>query len=76
MIDKFTHEPLPAINKIQIGDKTYSLPTADLNTLTLEKNSVLIVKIPNDGSYDMSMVQTFYDDLKNKFPCHSICNML
>jgi hypothetical protein len=50
----------------QIGDPIR------LDTLTLEKNSVLIARVPNDGFYDAEMLQCLHKGLQNKFPCHSV----
>ena len=66
------NNPLPVIKKIRIGNQDYAFPTAEKDSLTLEKDSVLVVKIPTNGNYDMSAMQCLYDDLKAKFPCHSI----
>lgn len=43
-----------------------------LNTLTLEKNSVLVARIPQNGFYDCEMMQALYKALKDRFPMHQI----
>ena len=46
--------------------------TMQLNTLTLEKNSVLVARIPQNGFYDYEMMQALYKALKDRFPMHQI----
>lgn len=43
-----------------------------LNTLTLERNSVLIARVSRDEFYDAEMLQSLYKGLKNRFPCHEV----
>lgn len=43
-----------------------------LNTLTLEKNSVLVARIPNNDFYDCDTMQALYEALKDRFPMHQI----
>ena len=43
-----------------------------LDTLTLEKNSVLVARIPQNGFYDCEMMQGLYKALQDRFPRHQI----
>ena len=43
-----------------------------LDTLTLEKNSVLVARIPQNGFYDCEMMQALYKALQDRFPRHQI----
>lgn len=43
-----------------------------LNTLTLEKNSVLVARIPKNDFYDCEMMQALYKALKDRFPMHQV----
>lgn len=43
-----------------------------LNTLTLERNTVLIARVSQDTGYSMAELQALRDALKNTFPCHSV----
>lgn len=43
-----------------------------LNTLTLERNTVLIARVSKGAGYDMTELQALRDALKNTFPCHNV----
>lgn len=43
-----------------------------LNTLTLERNSVLIARLSKDSGYDVDELRELRRALKEMFPCHSI----
>lgn len=43
-----------------------------LNTLTLERNTVLIARVSKDTGYSMDELQALRNALKNTFPCHSV----
>ena len=43
-----------------------------LDTLTLEKNSVLVARIPKNDFYDCEMMQALYKALKDRFPMHQV----
>lgn len=43
-----------------------------LNTLTLERNTVLIARVSKDTGYSMDELQALRNALKNTFPCHNV----
>ena len=43
-----------------------------LDTLTLEKNSVLVVRIPKNDFYNFEVIQDLYKALKDRFPMHQV----
>lgn len=43
-----------------------------LNTLTLERNSVLVARVKRSDFYDCETLQALYDSLCKKFPCHTV----
>ena len=49
-----------------------NLAPVQLNTLTLERNSVLIARVPRDNRYDIGLLQELRKTLKEAFPCHQI----
>ena len=59
-----------------IGTETpWQAPIVDhakLNTLTLERNAVLIARVPKDSGYDLSILQELRRALKEMFPCHQV----
>ena len=63
-----------------VGTETpYPAPTAipkKLNTLTLERNAVLIARVSKDSGYDFGTLQNLRKTLKEMFPCHQVlvCN--
>lgn len=59
------------IKELDIKDAQLGAPM-QLNTLTLEKNSVLVARIPTDGFYDCDAIQSLYKALETRFPCHQI----
>lgn len=70
MIDYYTGTP-----QEQGQPKFYeeqNLAPMQLNTLTLERNSVLVARVPKNSGYDMSMLQELRKTLKEAFPCHQV----
>ena len=59
------------IKELDIKEAQLGTPM-QLNTLTLEKNSVLVARIPQNGGYDCEMMQALYKALKDRFPMHQI----
>ena len=53
-------------------DEAQQVAPMQFNTLTLEKNSVLVARIPQNGFYDCEMMQALYKALKDRFPMHQI----
>ena len=43
-----------------------------LNTLTLERNTVLVARVSKDSGYDISNLQTLREALKRAFPNHEV----
>lgn len=43
-----------------------------LNTLTLERNAVLVVRVSKDSGYDVADFKTIHQALKNAFPSHTV----
>ncbi len=43
-----------------------------LNTLTLERNTVLIAQVSRNSGYDLAELEAFRKTLKEIFPCHSV----
>ena len=60
------------INSYKDNSEDINISPLSMNTLTLEPNSVLIVRLSKDGRYDMEDFQRMYNNLKEKFPLHSI----
>ena len=59
------------IKELDIKDAQLGAPM-QLNTLTLERNSVLVARIPKDGFYDYDAMQALYKALETRFPCYQI----
>ena len=59
------------IKEFEVGDAQQATPM-QFNTLTLEKNSVLVARIPQNGFYDCEAMQIIYKALKDRFPMHQI----
>lgn len=51
---------------------TQDLTSMQFNTLTLERNSVLIARVPKNNGYDISLLQELRKTLKEAFPCHQV----
>ena len=52
-----------------------SAQTADpmqLNTLTLERNSVLVARVSRNSGYDLNELQTLKEYLVKTFPLHTV----
>lgn len=49
-----------------------SVLPAQLNTLTLERNSVLIARFSKDSGYDLDELKELRKMLKETFPCHQV----
>ena len=76
MINSFTGYIVPqegsALAPIQNAQPP--IPT-QLNTLTLEHNSVLIARFSKDSRYDVEDFETIRRMLKDAFPCHTVLLM-
>ena len=59
------------IKELKIDEAQQAAPM-QLDTLTLERNSVLVARIPQNGFYDCDMMQALYKSLKDRFPMHQI----
>ena len=59
------------IKQMNPEDMRDSHPYA-LDTLTLEKNSVLVARVPHNEFYDAEMLQSLYTALTKRFPCHNV----
>lgn len=60
------------IETMQINNEGEKAPSPlQLNTLTLEKNAVLVVKIPR-GEYDTIAADELYKACTSRFPCHGV----
>ena len=59
------------IKELDIKDAQLGTPM-QLNTLTLEKNSVLVARIPKNDFYDWEMMQALSKVLKDRFPMHQV----
>ena len=59
------------IKELNIEEAQLGTPM-QLNTLTLEKNSVLVARIPKNDFYDCEMMQVLYKALKDRFPMHQV----
>lgn len=51
---------------------TETILPEQLNTLTLERNSALIVRFAKDSGYDLSELQMLRQQLMNIFPDHPV----
>lgn len=60
MINTLEAEKLPDLNQMQ------------LNTLTLERNAVLIARVSRNSGYGIDELETFRKHLKDLFPCHGV----
>ena len=49
-----------------------SVDPMQLNTLTLERNAVLVARVKRSEFYDCEMLQALYNSLCKKFPCHTV----
>ena len=47
-----------------------SVTSLNLNTLTLERNSVLVARLSKDSGYDLDELRGLRKMLKETFPCH------
>ena len=73
MIDYYTGTPVQ-----EGGPKYYEAPdlaAMQLNTLTLERNAVLIVRIPKDGGYDLQDFESLKRIFEGTFPNHAVLFM-
>lgn len=52
--------------------KEYNLQPENLSTLTLERGSVLVVRVKRSDFYNSEMLKALYDNLCRKFPCHTV----
>lgn len=57
---------------IESFDSAPAAAPVQLNTLTLERNSVLIARFSKDSGYDLSELHELRKTLKEMFPYHSI----
>lgn len=57
---------------IESFDRAPAATPTQLNTLTLERNSVLIARFSKDSGYDLSELQELRKVLKETFPYHSV----
>ena len=69
MIDSYTGTPMERPRFY--NDAPVATPM-QLNTLTLERNTVLIARVSKSAGYDMAELQALRDALKNTFPCHNV----
>ena len=60
MINTLEAEKLPDLNQMQ------------LNTLTLERNAVLIARVSRNSGYGIDELETFRKHLKDMFPYHRV----
>ena len=70
MIDYYTGTPQEQ-SKSEFYEAS-DLASMQLNTLTLERNSVLVARIPKNSGYDMSLLQDLRKTLKEAFPYHQV----
>ena len=59
------------INELRSEDARIGTPM-QLNTLTLERNAVLVARVSRSDFYDCEMLQSLYNGLKKRFPCHEV----
>lgn len=57
---------------IESFDRAPAATPTQLNTLTLERNSVLVARFSKDSGYDIDELHALRKALKEMFPCHSV----
>jgi hypothetical protein len=49
-----------------------SIASTQFNTITLERNSVLVARFSKDSGYDLDELEYLRKLLKETFPCHQV----
>ena len=70
MIEYYTGTPIG--QEVPKYHETPSILPMQLNTLTLERNAVLIARLSKDGGYDFEDMENIKRSLKEAFPNHTI----
>ena len=60
------------INALEVEKLPKDLNQMQMNTLTLERNSVLIARISRNSGYGIDELEVLRKHLKEMFPCHSV----
>jgi hypothetical protein len=60
------------INTYDLTSESRESPPYALNTLTLERNSVLIARISRNSGYGIDELEALRKHLKEMFPYHSV----
>ena len=55
-----------------VDNEPPSVAPLNMNTLTLERNSVLIARFSKDSAYDLDELRELRKMLKEVFPCHQV----
>ena len=69
MIDSYTGTPM---ERPRFYNDAPAATPMQLNTLTLERNTVLIARVSKDAGYSIDELHVLREALKNTFPCHSV----
>ena len=70
MIEYYTGTPIK--QEISKGHEAPNVLPMQLNTLTLERNSVLVARFSKNSGYDLDELKELRKMLKEAFPCHQI----
>ena len=60
------------IKEIMNNNQIDFIPSEQLNTLTLERNAVLVARVKRSDFYNSEMLHALYDNLCKKFPDHPV----
>lgn len=52
--------------------KVEVIPQMQINSLTLDRNSTLVVRVSRESGYDYEELQEIYKSFKDRFPLHQI----
>lgn len=55
-----------------IDNEPPSITPLNMNTITLERNSVLVARFSKDSGYDLDELHELRKMLKETFPCHQV----
>jgi len=70
MIEYYTETPVK--QKILKYHEAPNILPVQLNTLTLERNSVLVARLSKDGGYDFEDMKNIKRSLEEAFPNHTV----
>ena len=65
-------EVIKMIEHIETLNQQSNISTMQINTLTLERNSVLVIRVDKNGGYDYSELEVFQRRAEEIFPSHKV----